>query len=377
MDRRNFLIGSLGGSISIGAIIYGVNKTTWLDQFKPKGIEHLFICDTPENSPTVVNGVTITNPGSVRGLVVETGEIFAVNLPFFGHTVTQRPRHKHELVVMEKWGQRGAIIDVASREIKSSFKTEGTNLFFGHASFDRSGQVFVSAEDTYDRDKGQLVVRDGDSGKIVSILSSGGTNPHECRTSPDGKHVIVVNEGRGPKLSNLAWVELASGRLAHKVDLPATFGHCSHVNLSPDGWAVLCGKPHTQTAGDDVAPIVILSPNGQMRKAQLPDSVRAALTDEALSIAFLEGTDLVGVTVPASNLVLLINYKSGQLVESLEAIEPKGIISGRQPRSVIVTSASQREITQFELTTPNENPITQTLNSGFGGNGSHMIRAML
>lgn len=339
--------------------------------------EYIILCDTDQDFPQPKDvHIRVSHPGSVRGLDVASGEVFSIDLPFFGHTVNQHPLHPEQVVTFEKWGHRGALLDLKDRKVLMDINPAEDNTFFGHAAFNADGGIMAVTENNYDATQGLLTFRDTSDYKTIQKYSSYGLLPHECRTPDHGKTIMVVNKGGDNSPPNLSWIDWNSGRLLNKVEFPADnnvlYGHC---DLSHDNW--VCASGLATSHSKDM--VLFVSPDGRVLPPALPEDITRKMKGEALSIAFLGRSGLVAVTVTLANLVLLIDYKTQRLVEAVPIANPHGVLPSRYPDdteiSMLVTSYEKRNLSSITL--ESGKPDIKTVSSEFGGLGSHLTRLYL
>ena len=256
------------------------------------------------------------------------------------------------------------------------------NTFFGHAAFNANGTIAFTTEDTYKASTGQLVIRDASNLKMIQKISSYGIKPHQCITSPDQKTLIVVNQGLKSKavVPNLAWIDIVSGKLIKKVELTvdSNVGY-SHLDLSFDGWACVGGISSSKATSVPVNLVTFVSPAGDAFVPPIPADLTERLHGEALSIAFLGKTGLVAVTVPAANLLLILNYKGNALVEVLDMPKPTGIVPNANNLDacdgVLVSCKPDKNL--FLVSDKTGHASMTVARNDFGGLGAHLTRLYL
>lgn len=345
------------------------------------GRELILLCDS-DKEVAPINHFRVTHKGSIKILDVAKNEVSSIDLPFFGHIVNQHPLHAEQVVTFEKWGKRGALVDIKQKKILTMLEPAAGKTFFGHCAFSTDGSTMVSTENNYDESGGLLTFRDTTNFKIVEKYPSYGVVPHECRTPDHGKTIMVVNKGdkkaasdSNKSASNLSWINWKNGKLIKKIEFDRNnnvqYGHC---DLSFDGWACVSGLTEEQNAYDLV---MFVSPNGEVYPAKLPKDVATKLKGEALSIAFLGRSGLVGVTVTKANIVLLINYKTQELVDAINVPIPNGILPILDGNDVeptmLVSSHENRNISSITMKN-GKTPDVKVMSTSFGGIGTHLSR---
>jgi hypothetical protein len=318
----------------------------------PAGREFIMMCDTQKDVFGLNLPIRVTHPGTVKGLDVASGESFAIDLDFFGHTVTQNPMQPHQVVTFEKWGKRGALIDLHDRSIITTSEASENNVFFGHAAFNADGSILVTSEDTYDRNSGQLVWRNASDLKVIHKSSSYGGFPHECMTPDHGKTLMVANEGdyRVPTPSSLVWLDMASGRLLNRVEFARPDGGFAHLDISADNWVCLAG---IKTGKNMRGVVILVSPEGRVMRPEIPDDLVARMKKkEALSVAFLGSSGLVAISLPSANLIVVLDYKKQVVAGVITAALPQGLLPSLTDltgRSMIATSYHDKNLIEASV----------------------------
>lgn len=364
-----------------------------------KGREFLMLCDSDADVAVASDAVTVTHPGTLKGLDVANNKSFAVDLPFFGHTVTQNPAKTNQVVTFEKWGKRGALVDVHDWSVVTMAESTEGNIFFGHAAFTADGSTLIVSEDSYGHNDGHLAVRDASNLKPIRTLSSFGVRPHQCQLLDDNKTILVVNGGSHEvkDSKNLAWVDLETGKLIHKVVFDLMLpGHLTrpvaaaygHFDVSFDNW-VCCGgrgieKSTGSTAKKDTnkdpyadlhATIAFVSPEGTLHYPDLPQGLAANLHGEALSVKVLGNSGLVAVSIMHGNKCLVLDYKTQELKDVIRLPGSLGVASlpdeDNGQHHLIISSKDGL----FEASLlPKTQPHVSTYSEELKGIGSHLTR---
>jgi len=343
--------------------------------------ELLLVCDTDNLaalSGEVYNVAAMTPPGLVKILDVASARSFKIDTPFFGHTLTQNPDRPHQIATFEKWGRKGALVDLKEKALVAHFETSGDNIFFGHAAYIPGASVLVTSEDNERRTDGQLVVRDSSNMKTIRKFSSYGVKPHESRLVDHGRTLMVLNQGWGDYLTNLAWVDMNSGKLLHKIMLNVTPASTfAHMDISHDGWIAVVGYilPGQQAASSLFG---LIAPDGRVIRLQAPVDMAADLRNEVVGVTFLGKSGLVAVAASHADHVLVWKYKTQEFVASVQTPSPKGIIPDLaaldSKPAVIVSSYKARDLTELIFSPQDKAPAIAKTDPSFGGCGSHLVR---
>jgi hypothetical protein len=203
--------------------------------------------------------------------------------------------------------------------------------------------------------------------------------PHECRIAKNDTTVMVVNQGHPDHPSNIAWIDMTSGKLLHEVALSSGADHAAfaHIDASFDGWICAAGA----LGKDDIpidARIAFISPGGSVMQPKIPAALVDKMTGEGLSIAFLGKSGLVAITLPKSSTVAVFDYKTQEFAGSVKIDRANGVLpdlktSGKEP-SMIVSSAKMKYLMKVGFRPGDNLSDTAILNGSFGGNGSHLAR---
>lgn len=387
--RRQFLgltVSSL--ALMAGGAVFGAPSHP---SAADKGREHLILCDTDEEiDPDNNDVVRVTNPGSVKWLDVAAQKTNKIDLPFYGHTAIQNPAHPHQAVTFEKWGRRGAMIDIREESVIASTEAADNNVFFGHAAFSADGQFLLVTEESYERDNGQLLLRNAADFDILKSLSTAGRRPHDCQLLKDNKTILVANEGHREFKPSLAWIEWESEKLLHKIEFnpwvpghfkSPRFGGFSHFAVSHDNW-ICCGGVSREIVdgkiGSRYAIIGFVSPKGHVYYPDLPIELTSQMKGEALSIAMLGNSGLVAITISLGGMCLVFDYKTQRLLTNITAPNCRGVAPSLHHtnghHSVLLSSKQGLTTAEFSI---NSDVHSSLLSRDFFGGGAHITRTYI
>lgn len=342
------------------------------------------LCDTKVKiSPyDHVNRIAPKRPGSLLVLDVAANETSAIEVPFFGHTADQHPQLPSHVVSFEKWGAQGGLIDISAKKLVEIYDPKKGYRFYGHALFNTDGSLLVNTEYDLEQGSGILTLRNMSDKKIIGDYSSYGDMPHGCCTPDNGKTIVVTNGGSKVSAPNVSWIDYASGKLLRQVvlDKSSEVGY-GHIAMSHDGWFCVCGSNRDESTKSTFDLIVFISPDGKVHIPEVSQDLKRRMQNEALSIAFLGKSGLVSVTIPNSDLVLIIDYKTQKIIEAIDLEKPKGTVQNldtHHDRPTILTSmAKDKKLVSIGVHPGNTHPPVQNINNSFGGLGSHMTRVYL
>lgn len=381
-SRREFLKSSsasliaLAGASSPLFVPFSAMAENGMAEAAPKGRELILICDTDHELP--VHGQY--NPVSGRICVVDakSGDVDFIQTPFYGHTVDQNPLHPEQAVSLQKWGTMGALFNLKTKSTINFIHAINSYMFFGHGLFSPDGKSFICAEQNINEKGGQLVVRSVPDMKVIGQMSAYGDDPHECHSFDGGKTIMVANNRNPDGVGSVTWIDPISGKLVRKISFSAQNFAPSHMDLSHDGWYCLGGKQYKSTNTKDAADLIsFISPSGEVFAPKIPDDISRRVYEEALSVKFMGKTGMVAITVPQSDLVLIMDYKKQTLVEALDLEIPKGVlykVDGKGEQSgLIISLAKKNEMVRVQYSKHKKSTVNPIFKS-FQANGSHIAQ---
>jgi len=264
---------------------------------------------------------------------------FDVALPGRGHDVAFHPTRMQGVLFARRPGTFAVVVDLERGTVKQRFDASAGRHFYGHGVFSPTAGVLISAENEFASGEGRLGIRDPSDGfHQIGELPSHGIGPHDVHLLPDGKTLVVANGGirthpdRGrDKLNiddmrpNLAVVELASGRLVDRYELPAELHKLSirHLDVAPDG-RVAVGMQY-EGAKSDAVPLVAVFDGERIRPLPASADRSRAMWHYVGSIAFAEDTRTICATAPRADMATLWDAESGDHIRSLTLPDAGGV----------------------------------------------------
>ncbi|MBY0427775.1 MAG: DUF1513 domain-containing protein [Alphaproteobacteria bacterium] len=382
-SRRKFLktgasVMALAAAYAAGLMPNNLITPAQAQEATPKGREYIMTCHSPAERYThkELSLTQKSRPSFVNVLDVAANETAYIDIPFLGHIINQHAVNPAYVMTFEKWGHKSAMVDVKNKKIVTMMESSKDHEFFGHMHFNEDGSHFANSEYSAHHPVGRLAIRDSSTMKMMDAYSSYGAWPHDIFSPDNGKTLIVANGGHGDSQSNISWVDFASGKLKHQLVMEA--GHYvdyQHVTMSHDGWMCIAGKTKVKNS---IKLIQFVSPDGEVYSPDIPKDLMVRMTDETLSMTLLEKSDLLAITIPKSNVVLVINYKTQKLVEALIVDFPKGVLPTLDPaddnNGLLVSLGKEKELVSTKIQYDQKPPVTHLVKDRFGGAGSHITR---
>ena len=241
IDRRTFLSGALAAGVAArarlaraagGAVFLVPGYQPWQARFAGRPVT-----ETPSLMRAVPRGwagplVMVTRLDEAGGAPRRA------MFPVAGHQICARPG-RGDAVFCSINGDSLARFDSADLTLVAMGRAHRPGFIGGgHGAYTRGGTALLTSERMafapFSGDArahyGRVAVRDPDTLDVLDSFSAHGVSPHEIQVLDDGRHVAIANYGTtlkpGGSLDDvlryviepsLTIVEIASGRLAHKI----------------------------------------------------------------------------------------------------------------------------------------------------------------
>jgi hypothetical protein len=251
-------------------------------------------------------------------------------LPFLPHGVSIDPSAPHRAAVFEKKGPGAALVDWRESAVERPIETAASRQFYGHGVFSADGALLYAAETRMDRGlEGVLVVRDARSLAELGELPTHGRSPHDCQLTEDGGVLVVANGGGvhgGGERGNIAWIELASGKLLERVEVADERFNAGHFARTGRDLAVVSAPRDGLPAGQPPRGAVSLRHRaGPLVTMKKPARAVERMIGETLSVVIDEERGVALATHPLGDAVTAWDLGRGALLELLEVPGPRGV----------------------------------------------------
>lgn len=324
-----------------------------------------FLCTDGKRTGDIYNRFKPT-PGTLCVIDANTFAMSVIQLPLYGHVPIQSKINPNLCVTVEKLGVRAAEIDFIAKKMTREFKTAEGNRFYGHAVYSNDGKFLFTSEMNDRLNRGEIVVRDASSLKVVTELPSHGLFPHDLQMAKDGKSLIVVNQGetspapRGlasagevrPPSTNLSWIDFSSGKLLKQMSiLENKYASIGHFAIDSAGWIVAVGS-HTERAFP-VGRSFIISPEG--KQSEFHPEIQSATDNEFFSVALDEKLNVAVISAPAGNQIHFLNYRTNKLLKTINCNIPRALAFTNDMNHVIIADrikVRRFQVKDAELSTP-------------------------
>lgn len=278
-----------------------------------------------------------------------------VDLPARGHGFALRPDGTLAVALARRPGTFAAAFAIDGEGPARLFHAPAGRHFQGHAVFEPTGRHLFATENDYDNGRGCIGIYDAADGfKRVAELPSHGVGCHELVLMPDGRTAAVANGGilthpdsgraklnLGTMAPNLAYVDLASGRLEDSVAHAPGRRHLlsiRHLAAFADGRVVFACQDQGPAA--DGLPLVGLHKpgSGRIEDLQAPEATILNLNGYCGSVAVDRGGKLAAVSAPRGNRVLFWDTETRELAGTLAIADGCGLAAGPMDGSFVLTS---------------------------------------
>lgn len=312
--------------------------------------------------------------GSVLNILRTDGSgLLQVPLPLrLPHSALKRPANA-EVLALDQNGGQAARVGLDGSWLGLTTLPAG-EYFYGHGAYTADGKtVFTSEIGKREDGPGRISVRDAETLQKLGEFPSHGRAPHDVLLAPDGRSLWVANHGLfpgdtpRPLDSCVCRVELASGKLLERVELPHSNTFASHLALNANGDLVVSSRDYLKkqdkesrrirsllddplTREDGVrllpkasyyrhSPVYFYSP-GAGKARPSADFLLASDLRHNLSTAFDTGGGLAIVAHIEANLATVWDFASGVCLhaERFWQEQPMGVAPGFKPRSFWITT---------------------------------------
>tara|TARA_B110000238_G_C16112061_1_gene433136 strand:- start:405 stop:1502 length:1098 start_codon:yes stop_codon:yes gene_type:complete len=249
-------------------------------------------------------------------------------LPQRGHGVCTTTEGNHAAVFARRPGDYVWVVDLNTQQVSHKINATSQRHFYGHGVFTNDGSTLLCSENAYDEGKGVIGVYDVyDNFTRVGEFESFGIGPHEIKLLSDGETLVVANGGIQthpdmPRVklnletmrANLAYIDIASGRLLHKHELDANLHQLSirHIDISSNDSVAIA----MQSQGDPYLypPLIAIQQDREPITAlTAPDDIHKRLRNYCGSVVFGKNSKIFIVSSPRGGLATYWSAKGDYL----------------------------------------------------------------
>jgi hypothetical protein len=229
------------------------------------------------------------------------------------------------VVAFEKIGEGCGEIDLESGRFMRAISPGKGRSFYGHGAFSRDGQWLYATQTVNATGEGCISVRDGRTYRYVGELPSHGSRPHDCALLADGLHMVIANGGGqagSTDFASLVVVEIASGKLVHKVVLDDPEINAGHFDQMGDGLFAVVSAPRLGLANDARGGVSVIT-GDQFKRLHAAD-IAPRFIGEALSV--VSSSQHIAVTHPLGGLLTVWDRATHTLSHTVDVAFARGIV---------------------------------------------------
>lgn len=276
--------------------------------------------------------------------VSERGEIIErVALPARAHGLAATADGSRAVAFARRPGTFALVFSPQHRFEPVTIRAADGRHFFGHGCFSADGRLLYATENDFDANRGMIGIYDGTDGyRRVGEFETYGIGPHDMTLSADGTLMAVANGGiethpdfGRTKLNldhmepSLSLIDAATGALVERHTLPAALKPLSTRHLDIDAAGRIWFACQWEGARDAAPPLA-----GSFRRGEdlafltLPEETTARLANYVGAVAIDRARDLVGLTSPVGNSLVVVDAKSGRVLSEKTVDQVAGIAAG-------------------------------------------------
>lgn len=375
MNRRQFLCSSLLSCLPLGysSVSYGaVLLREYIIGAQGRQAGEYGIGWT---SPNIVSN-DLPSERSFR--IEEMSRIKLQGMGFRGHGYAYAPQRPNKVVAFARRpGVEAVVVDIEEQNVKPAFTcTQGFHLL-GHGCFNADGTRLYTAESDYINGQGKIVVRDGETFKVLHVWDSGGIGPHEIKFMPDGKTLVVANGGllthpeTGRKVhnldtmqSNLCYLDVLSGECLEKVVVAESKASIRHIDIASDGSVAFAIQVQREAMStNDLVPLVGVHRRGtDLVFLQNHEVLLTQMQDYVGSVAVSDTHRVVGATSPKGNVAIFWDMNTQNIAGYHMLFDVCGITTCDHG-DTFVLSNSAGELRYLSATTLKEDKSRRIVNT--------------
>lgn len=257
-----------------------------------------------------------------------------------GHSFAVSGDRTYAVAFARQPGRFAVNIDLSGRTRPQIVAAEPDRHFFGHGAFADRGRLLVATENDYDGERGVLGIYDtGDGLKRIGEFASGGLDPHEIVTMPDGRTLCVANGGllthpdygklplnRDSMAPSLAYVDARTGDILERVALDPVFHQLAFHHLAVDASGAVWVGGQYHGPPDDRPPLVGRHRRGEpIEMVPGPPEILRRLDNYIGAVAVDASGTIVATSSPKGGAVAYWDAASGDCLGMTELRDACGV----------------------------------------------------
>lgn len=287
--------------------------------------------------------------------------------PFFGHSFFSSDERSNWVAASEKWGLRAGLFDLQTKKTIQTFAPADQFRFFGHGVFFANGERIAFTGNSDDDTKGFVAVYEVQSGKLLDLLPSYGSFPHDCYLSADKKSLIVANsKSDNSNQSSIVTLDLQSGKLKTQFLLPSQV-RAAHLHKLSES-LLSCGAVFRKKKLPSWS-LINLKSQQVIDFAEVAKRHNFSPSGEALSLGSF-GDNILFTTLNWGKQILIWNFQSDRIARKDFDDGIFGLVFDKE--SLYITTSSGKLIS-LKFNAENFDFENQHIIDPDFGNSSHIL----
>lgn len=269
---------------------------------------------------------------------LDTKNITHLQVGFKPHSFTRNPHHPSQMMTIEKWGSRGAIIQFEDGKddgkLIQRINCPENYLYFGHVVFSPFDQRYLATRVDMTTGKGYLIGFDAQTFKQVSEHNVSPGALHDCHFLPDNTllvasegaryigHVDIETHSRAAR-SSLVQYDLYHDKVIKNIYADKEEQTLSHFQILDNGAIIALSTTANPMAHGNA---FFCAPRGDvLKKISWSIDTDKKARGEVLSIAVDTKDGIAMLTNPDAKLAILINSATGEHIKTIDSVDARSI----------------------------------------------------
>lgn len=280
-------------------------------------------------------------------LDVASGAVRQAPTEFFPHGLAFA-RAGRWAYAFEKIGPGAALLDLDRMAVLERVPPVQGRLFYGHGACHAAQGLLYSTETSADG-TGAIGVREVRTQRYVGDFPTYGANPHECQLIEDDTVLAVTNGGSTGSRASLAYIDVASGRLLERFEMPDARFNTGHFAALPQRAAVVVSAPRHGLDATHLGAVSVKRAGGGLQPLGQPTTLTERLWGESLSVLHVPEADLFVVTHPTPGLVSCWRWSSQALLQTLGLPHARGLALSADRQRVWISHGLQASLLSIDV----------------------------
>lgn len=298
-----------------------------------------------------------------------TGQIQQAVTDFFPHGLAYLPQHR-QAYTFEKIGPGAALLDLDRMRVLEVLTPVKGRRFYGHGVC-HAGRGLVLSTETSSDGTGAIGVRETISQRYVGDFPSYGANPHECQLIDNDTVLVVTNGGNVESRAALTYIDVASGRLLERFEMPDPRFNTGHFVPLPHRAAIVVSAPRLGLGVTHPGAISVKREGMGLTVLTDPSLHASALLGESLSVLHVPEADLFVVTHPTPGWVTFWRWSTQNLIQTVNLPHARGLALSSDRARIWISFDAQAALLSVNVTSLQPEPTGRHNNSLLAG--SHLV----